>query len=147
MPSPTDQAEASIPTETVRESSNQNLTLTVCRKAAKRSESWYQTTSEPLLTPARKKPRLEEPLPTTADEVDRETPAPDVPAGIPPPDATNDANANADLVTDTKPNPGAAWVWSLDTQKKCKLTNAALKPRRGDAGVQTRWVCRLVRVE
>jgi hypothetical protein len=69
MQNPTDQAAetSSIPTVTVSEDPNLNLTgaFTVRRKAAKRSESWYQTTSEPLPIPARKKPRRGEPLSTT----------------------------------------------------------------------------------
>jgi hypothetical protein len=76
MQNPTDPAEASIPTETVRESPNLNRTFTVRRKAAKRSERWYQITATPLPPspqggdiPARKKPRLDEPIPTATDEV------------------------------------------------------------------------------
>jgi hypothetical protein len=61
---PTEQAEASIPTEIVREGPHQNpyRTVTVRRKAAKRSEKWYQEDATPLPTRARKKRRLEEPL-------------------------------------------------------------------------------------
>jgi uncharacterized protein (DUF2237 family) len=77
MQNPTDPAEASIPTETVRESPNLNQypTFTVRRKAAKRSERWYQTTATPLppppqaeFIPARKKRRLDEPRLTATDE-------------------------------------------------------------------------------
>jgi hypothetical protein len=52
----------SIPTGTVVaiNSLNLNRTFTVRRKAAKRSERWYQNTAAPLSLPARKKPRLEE---------------------------------------------------------------------------------------
>jgi hypothetical protein len=40
---------------------NLNRTFTVHRKAAKRSEPWYQNTASSLSIPARKKPRREEP--------------------------------------------------------------------------------------
>jgi hypothetical protein len=49
-----------------------NRIFTVRRKAAKRSESWYleppENIAAPLSIPARKKSRLEEPLPPTTDE-------------------------------------------------------------------------------
>jgi hypothetical protein len=99
----TDQAEASIPMETVRESPNYlnyTFTFTVRRKAAKRSEFWYrkpppQNIAAPLslplsLLPARKKARLGEPflsLPATSDEAVRKTAIPDMSVGFPPPGA------------------------------------------------------------
>jgi hypothetical protein len=76
--------------------------------------------------------RLEEPLPITTDEVDRETPASDVLAGIPPPPAAaHDANGNADLVTDTQPSTGAAWVTGRWTpEEDAELTNAVVKTKK-----------------
>jgi hypothetical protein len=70
MQESTEEAKASlIPTETVIAIIDvPNLALkwakvhTVRRKAAKRSEKWYQETAAPLPTPSRKKRRLEEPL-------------------------------------------------------------------------------------
>jgi hypothetical protein len=50
--------------------------------------------------PARKKPRLEEPLPTTTDQAARKTASPDAAVGLPP-TADND-DAHADPVTDTQ---------------------------------------------
>jgi hypothetical protein len=69
MQNPTDEAEASVPTVTVREGPHLNPMgiFTVRRKAAKRSERWYQNIAAPLSTPARKKSRLNESLPTTID--------------------------------------------------------------------------------
>jgi hypothetical protein len=91
MHNPTDQAESSIPTETVREDPNLNRTFTVCRKAAKRSESWYvapppQNIAAPLSIPARKKPRIEEPLATSTDEAATKTASTDISVGLPLPD-------------------------------------------------------------
>jgi hypothetical protein len=137
MQNPTDQAEASIPAETVREGPNlnQNRTVTVRRKAAKRSTPLPQAEA----IPARKKPRLEEPLPTTTttsttDEVDRETAVPDVSVG-PPPDADND-DANSDPLTETQPHPGVPGVpgatgrWTLE--QDADLTNAVITNTWGE---------------
>jgi hypothetical protein len=91
MQNPTDQAAgaeagASIPTETTVTSNgpNTNRAVAVRRKAAKRTHPFDLAAEELHLVPlsslspraedipaARKKPRLEEPLPTTTDEVAR----------------------------------------------------------------------------
>jgi hypothetical protein len=65
-------------------------TFAVRRKGTKRSESWYLAPPPPSPQaediPARKKPRREEPLPTTTvDEAARKTAAPDVSVGLAPP--------------------------------------------------------------
>jgi hypothetical protein len=154
MQNPIDHAEAaSIPTESsvVSEQAGPNLgnqhrhrhqhqypyrTFTVRRKAAKRSESWYQ----PFFTPARKKIRLleEPPLPTTTDEADRETvtvtAAPDVSAGLSPPPAAaidNDAN-NADFASDTQPKTGASneATGSWTAEEDAELTTAVAKTKK-----------------
>jgi hypothetical protein len=112
MQSPTDQAGASIPTETVREGPHLNPlgTFTVHRKAAKRSERWYQTASVPLPPsperediPARKKRRIEEdPLPASTDEAARNTASPDVSSvGLPPPVADHD-ESDAEVDTNAR---------------------------------------------
>jgi hypothetical protein len=98
-PTPTGQAEASIPTENVRDDSNMNRTVAVRRKVAKRTLPFDLRAGELLVSqdednPARKKPRLEEPLPTP--------------------------------VTDTQPNSGASTRatgrWTLE--EDAKLTEA-----------------------
>jgi hypothetical protein len=130
MQNPTEQAEAeaSIPTdETVSNGPNLNRTVTVRRKAAKRSERWYQHLTAPLSMPARKKPRVEEPLPTTTtDEAARKTVSPDISVGLPPAAADNDdTNANAEPVTDTQPNAGATRATGRWTSEEvAKLTSA-----------------------
>jgi hypothetical protein len=65
-PTPHEEAEASIPTETVIPTNGPNLerAFTVRRKAAKRTALPPQNLAVPLSIPARKKPRLEEPLAT-----------------------------------------------------------------------------------
>jgi hypothetical protein len=63
------------------------------------------------LTPARKKPRLWEPLPTTTDEAASKAASIDTPVALPPPAADDDSNA--DLVTDTQPNAEVTGKWTL----------------------------------
>jgi hypothetical protein len=75
-PTPAEDDEASVPTETVMNGPNLNRTFTVRRKAAKRILPWDLPVDEIQLAlprqheyiPARKKPRLEENLPTPTDE-------------------------------------------------------------------------------
>jgi hypothetical protein len=137
MQNPTNQAEAaSIPTETVlvSEQAGSHLldpTFTVRWKAAKRSERWYQ----PFFTPARKKLRLDAPVPAAADEVDRETASPGVSAGLSPPAAAidNDANNanNADLASDTQPKTGANEAMGPWTaEEDAELTTAVAKTKK-----------------
>ncbi len=103
MQKPTDQAETSIPVETVVAINNLilNRIFTVRRKAAKRSEPWYleppENIAAPLSIPARKKPRLEEPLPTTTDEAAKKTAPPDLPEGLPPPATPPPCNATVNV--------------------------------------------------
>jgi hypothetical protein len=64
------EVEAPIPTEIVSDDPNMNRKVTDSRKAAKRTLPWDLNAGELLVSqdednPARKKPRLEEPLPTT----------------------------------------------------------------------------------
>jgi hypothetical protein len=108
-----------IPVETTSDS-HPNLGLpwttvhTVRRKAAKRSEEWYQNGAGPLLIPARKKRRIEEPplpLPASTDEASSNNALAESSEGLPPAAATppstdtvdaqldgDDADANADLL-------------------------------------------------
>jgi hypothetical protein len=80
----------------------------VRRKATKRAVPWSLTAralnlgSPPKAEdiPARKNPRLEEPLPTITDEAAKKTASPDISVGLPPPAAAND-DANVNPVTDT----------------------------------------------
>jgi hypothetical protein len=135
---PTDQAETSIPVETVSNGPNLNRTVTVRRKAAKRSERWYlapppQNIAASLsIPPARKKPRIEEPRPSS-------TP-PDVSVSLPPPTADDD-----DPVTDTQSNhhPRAVrvtgrWIFMEDA----KVTSAVTKMCNKKDGKEHRidWV-------
>jgi hypothetical protein len=133
MQNRTDQAEASIPTATnvTNNGTDRNRTVNVRRQAAKRTHPFDLTNEELNLVlqednediPARKKPRLEEPLPTTKDEATRETASPEISVVLSPHAAENDgANADADPVTDTQPNTGATGRWTLE--EDAKLTRA-----------------------
>jgi hypothetical protein len=137
-PPHTNQAEAIIPMETVSNDADMNRTVPIIRKVAKRTLPWDLAVDELELVSqdedipaARKKPRLQEHLPTTTDESARKTASPDISVDLPPPSAADagdidDANtdvdatdqvarknppsaadnddANADHVTDTQPN-------------------------------------------
>jgi hypothetical protein len=148
-PTPTGQDEASIPSETVSNDSDMNRTVTNSRKAAKRSLPWDLKAGELLVSQdednlARKKPRLEEPLPTT-DEAARKTASPDISVGLPPPAVDNDdVDAKADPVTDAQPSAGASTrsTGSWTQEEDAKLTRAlanTYKKRWGKKYV-TDWV-------
>jgi hypothetical protein len=137
MQNPTDQAEASMPTETTLTNNDNgpdwNRPVKVRRKAAKRTLPFDLTVDELDLVsppqaediPVRKKPRLEKPLPTTTtDAATQETASPDVSEGLNPPTAEN-IDANVDPLTDTLPNAGATRAtrrWTLE--EDAKLTRA-----------------------
>jgi hypothetical protein len=60
----------------------------VRRKAAKRTEEWYQNGAGPLLIPARKKRSIEKPplpLPASTDEASGNTAFSEISEGLPPP--------------------------------------------------------------
>jgi hypothetical protein len=160
MQEPTEEAEASISTENVRENPDENLNQTFAarRTAAKRTLPWdlaagelhlvsNQSQSPPLPpqaedVPATKKRRLEEPLPTTADEAARKTASPDVSVDLPPPAVDNNADVNTDPMPDKQPNAGADRAitrWTPD--EDAKLTSAfanTSKKKWGDEYV-TDW--------
>jgi hypothetical protein len=146
MQTPTAQAEpeTSIPTETTVTNNDPNWkrTVKIRRKAAKRTLPFDLTAEELTLVPssslpqaedipaARKKPRLEEPLPSTTAEAAKKTASSDVSVGIFPPAADKD-DAHAEPVMDTQPNAGAARAtgsWTL--QEDAKLTSAVTNARK-----------------
>jgi hypothetical protein len=132
MQNPTNQAEAeaSIPTENVGDDPNGNRIVNVRRKAAKRtvpfdlveeelhlmpSSSLPRPQAEDVPAPARKKPRMEEPLSTTTVSVSLSVLA--------------DTAANVDPTTDTQPNAGANRRWTLEENSKLShaITNTPKK--------------------
>jgi hypothetical protein len=150
------EAEAIIPMEIVsNEDANMNGTVKISRKAAKRTLPWDLTAEELLLLSsqppqaedipaARKKPRLEESLPTTTDEAARKTDSNDLSVGLPPPpaadididDANTDADTNTDIdpVMDTQPDAVATGNWTLEEDEKLTsaVTNTRKKKHRGE---------------
>jgi hypothetical protein len=148
---PSMKAEASIPTETVSTSNgpSMNRTVKISRKAAKRTLPWDQAAGELLMSqdednPARKKPRLEEPLPTTTDEAAGKTASPDLSVGLPPTAADIDeANANTDPLTDAQPNAEATWAtgfWSKDEDAELSRAVANTSKMKWGKGYTTNWV-------
>jgi hypothetical protein len=178
MSRPTKESGAIIPMETVsNDSATTTTTVMTRRSAANRTESWYIPPPPPprrgtrqrqlpsyfaSLPPqaedipaARKKPRLEEYLPTTrartrstkSDEAARKNASPDISVGLSRPasdddidDANTDANTDIDPVTDTQPNAVATGYWT--PEEDVKLTSAVTntsKKRRGKE-YMTDWV-------
>jgi hypothetical protein len=99
----TDQAVAPIQTESVMNGPNLNRTFTVRRKAAKRTPlpenitAPFSPSPQAEEIPARKKPRLKEPLSTTTDEGASKTPSPDISENLTSPDtplSTDTVNAS-----------------------------------------------------
>jgi hypothetical protein len=121
------------------------------RKAAKRTLPFDLTAEELLLVssqppqdediPARKKPRLEEPLPTTADEAAGKTASHDVAVGLPPAAAgKNDANAGP--ITDMQPNAGATTVnrhWTSEEDAKLTSAVANTPMKKGGKEYKVDW--------
>jgi uncharacterized protein (DUF2237 family) len=164
---PTEDDEASIPTEHVRNGPNQNRIFTLRRKAAKRTFPWELTADEIQLasppphdedTRETKRPRLEEPVLTSTDEASTNTTSEDITVALPPPDAAIDNDdANADPETETQPNArttGAKGRWTVveDADLTSALTKtpktkhsrnwvaiAALVPGRTKIQCQSRW--------
>jgi hypothetical protein len=195
---PTEDNEASTPTEHVRNGPYLNRTFTVRRKAAKRTFPWELTADEiqlaspPPHVPRRslrarleidrlgdyvdtledlqqssdvretKRPRLEEPVPTSIDEAATKTTSHDTTVALPP-DADADSDdaehhhADSDPVMDTQPNArttGATNRWTpeedeklisavTNTRKKKHSTNwvvvATLVPGRTKKQCRNRW--------
>jgi hypothetical protein len=147
MQTPTKQAEASFSTETTVIDNDDcpewNRAVNVRRKVAKRTRPFELTEVELNLMstpqdediPARKRPRLEEPLPTTTDKAYQQTDSLEVSARISPPTADGDNDdANADSVTDTQPNTGGSnratrriWTFEEDAELTRTVTNTPKK--------------------
>jgi hypothetical protein len=164
---PTEDDEASIPTEHVRNGPNQNRTFTLRRKAAKRILPWDLPVDEIQLasppphgedTRETKRPRLEEPVATSTDEATTKNTLHDTMVVLSPPDAAVDNDdANEDPETETQPNArttGAKGRWTLvedekltsavtNTRKKKHSTNwvvvATLVPGRTKIQCENRW--------
>jgi hypothetical protein len=156
-PPPTNQAEAEdvIPMEIASNDATMNRAVNVHRKAAKRTLPWDLEAEELLLLSspppqaediqtARKKQRLEEPLPETTDEAARKTASPDISVGLPSPAAADDdANTNADPSMDTQPNAGETRVTgSWTSEEDGKLTRAVANTSKKKYGKEykTDWV-------
>jgi hypothetical protein len=145
---PTEDDEASIPTEHERNGPSINPTIRVRRKAAKHTLPWKLAADEIQLalsppqdedTRATKRPRLEEPVPTSTDGATTE----DATTAFPSTDATfataDNDDTNADPVTEMQPNArttGATGNWTV--VEDAKLTGAATNTRKKKKGKN--WV-------
>jgi hypothetical protein len=155
MQNPTDHAgtEASIPREAAvsNNDTNMNGAVIVRRKPAKRTLP-FDLAAEPSssfspqaedIPPARKKPRLEENLPTTTDEAARKSASSSyLSVGFPPPAADNE-DVNAYPVTDTQPNAEATrktprrWTKDEDAELTRAIMNTCKKKHGSE--YKTNW--------
>jgi hypothetical protein len=151
-PPPTDQteaeaeAEAAIPIDPMsNEDTNINRTVILSRKAAKRTLPWdleageLDLVSSPSpqaedIPAARKKRRLEEPLPEATDEAA----SPDISVGLPPPAADDD---DADTDADAVPVKVTRAIRNWTLEEDAKLTSAASEPSKKKYGKEykTDW--------
>jgi hypothetical protein len=107
-PTPTEDDEASIPTENVRNGSNMNRTVAVRRKAAKRTLPWgleagqLNLVSPPQAedTQATKRPRLETPFSASTNEAAAKLSSHDTAVSLPAPAVSLPAPADADVDAD-----------------------------------------------
>jgi hypothetical protein len=162
-PTPTEDDEASIPTEHVRNGPNLNRTFTVRRKAAKRILPWDLPIDEIQLAlprpqdediQERKRPRLEEPVPTSTDDAIAENTSHNTALALPPPD--RDESNPVGGMHPNRMTAGVHWTPEEDakltsavakTKKKCLVMEhridwvaiAALVPRRTNLQCQSRW--------
>jgi hypothetical protein len=146
MQNPTDQAEASIPTAETNVTNTS--TVNMRRKAAKRTHPFDLTEEELNLVsppqvediPAREKPRLDEPLPTTTDKAARKTASPDVSVGLHPPAPENDdTDYNGNPVIDTQSNPVATRRWTLQEDATLISAVANTPEKKWGKGTKTDW--------
>jgi hypothetical protein len=134
LPTPTKEAEASIPTKNVREGPSPNLntnrTLKVPRKVKKRTLPWELPAGERnLVSPpqdedsrARKKPRIEEPVSASKSEAATNISSRNTSVHLPP-DAGDADNADPDPVMDMEQNASATRArrrWTVDEDTRLK---------------------------
>jgi hypothetical protein len=114
----------------------------LCRKVAKRSETWYLASPPPPPPPPQeedipvtKRPRLEIPTATATAGAATKTASPDVAVALPPPPSTDvdyddddGTDANIDIVMDTQSNPSATRATARWTPAEdAKLTGAIVR--------------------
>jgi hypothetical protein len=132
----------------MRDGPNLSRTVTVYRKATKRTLPWNLTAGELDLVSSRpqvvdmratKKQRIEEPVFfASTDEAARKTASTDVSVGLPPPVADNHDDAHIDPVMDTQPNSRVTGRRTID--EDAKLTNAVANTSRRSGARSTRQI-------
>jgi hypothetical protein len=133
LPTPTKEAEASLPTKNVREDPKEILKLTfkIPCKAAQRTHPWelkagklnHLSPPQDQYTQARKKPRLEEPFPVSTGEATAKISSLDTTVSLPSPDGDDDHHADSDPVMDMHLNASATGVrrrWTKDEDTRLK---------------------------
>jgi hypothetical protein len=141
------EVEAPVPTEIASNDANMNHTVTDGRKAAKRTLPWDLNAGELLVSqdqdnPARKKPRLEEPLPTTTDQAASKNESPDLSVELSPAAAAaaDNDDVNTDAVTDTQPNAVTTRrLWTLEDDAKLTRAVANTSKKKWGNNYKTDW--------
>jgi hypothetical protein len=130
MQEPTEEAEASIPTENVEENQNLNGTFPARRKAAKRTLPWDLKEEELDLVPSplqdegirsTKRPRLGEPIPASLDEAATKLSSRETVVRFP---AAADTAAAAAHQADTDPEKGTQATGHWTPEEDAKLNKA-----------------------
>jgi hypothetical protein len=147
---PTEDDEASIPTEHERSGASMNPTITVRRKAAKRTLPWKLAADEIQLalsppqdedTRVTKRPRLEELFPTSLEEATPENATTAFPSTDATPATADNDDANTDSVTQMQPNArttGATGRWTF--VEDAKLTSAVSNEGKKKHSNSNNWV-------
>jgi hypothetical protein len=150
-----------IPPETGSNDANMNRSVKLRRKAANRTEPLYlrrgtrkrhspryfessPPQAEDIPAVARKKPRLEESLPTTIDKAAIKKVLPDVSEGYSPSAADDgdddDTNADADPVSDTQANAMATGNWTPEEDAKLTRAVATTSKKKWGKEYKTDWI-------
>jgi hypothetical protein len=152
MQSPTTPSEddlAFIPTEHAVQTNGPPQLSAGNRKAAKRTLPWELKDDEIQLALPRpqdeddyiretKRPRLEDPIPTSADEAPTENTPHDTTVALPPPPPAATESADSDPVTDTNPivrrtgAPRNNWTPAEDAQLTRAFMNTPKKKHKGE---------------
>jgi hypothetical protein len=138
-PTPTENNEASVPMENVRDDPDLNRTVSLRRKAAKRTLPWdlaageldLMSSSPPPqaedIPAARKKRRIEEPFPTSSDEATTKNTSHDTTVALPPPDAAAAAADNVDANSAKGTRATGRWTPEEDAKLNSAMNNCKKK--------------------
>jgi hypothetical protein len=146
MQEPTEEAEASIPTDTERDSPNLNGPFAERRKAAKRTLPWDLKAGElDLVSPsqaeeirATKKPRFEEPFSASTDEAPTKIYSLDIAVSLPAAAAAAADDDDDDDHAGKEPVKGTH-CWTTEEDAKLPSAVATTRKKKWDTEYRTDW--------